>query len=812
MPSAGSSNFGEAAPPPSRQAFLPFRLKFTALAVPASQLIVSIAFAADCTELGLVRDSAQIMQLSEAAQDERPTTTYRDRLGQAWFLPLKGEHVGHGSARRLVCTLDGINYWRLEPTDPALRHDSSQDKLTFIDMSQATLTLDGRRSQILPPAASLNSAGINYQVALNYAQSSQRINDSGPHLNASTFGNLYAYRGGWYASNSFGWSQNTKLMRYETYALHESVETGLSLRLGDSVSRPTRQGESLQFAGISWGTDRNLRPGDFAPVLPALRNGSVLPGPLEVFINDTLQFQQNLQSGVYDLRNIPAQQGFNSYSVRTLDAQGNLVTVQREIYLPSSLLPAGIQSWQIDAGFRRKDFLIANANYGAPFVAGSYARGLSDTVTLGGQALYSRAASVMSVDYGQRLSDYWTGHIGLQAAKNMQRQGQALQARLEGGGRTWRILTETTQALKPLPGLTNRASLESQRLLRAQWNGWRDWNVGLTLVRSQREQTAREGIAALLFSTRLPNTHGSVSLGLTQTTSATGKQNAVTVSLFLPLGRSADQTNRSLYASQSSIDGKQLSRVQYDSSGQDARDSAWMVGATHDTRQAASSVDATWTGTTDKFELLASGRASSNDRNALVMLRSGLLWTEGALYSARPINGAFALVSAGEKDVGIYYENRDVGKTNNNGMLLVPGLRPFESNRLTVNPATWPIHWIASDVEREVVPPRGGGVRVSFKINAETWPAQTLLTPLTPNGKPYAAGTLVNATAEGESRETVIDRRGQLWIAELLPASTFTITQSGQRCTFRIPQSGAEGSTAPNEAISMKAESCEEAR
>jgi hypothetical protein len=46
---------------------------------------------------------------------------------------------------------------------------------------------------------------------------------------------------------------------------------------------------------------------------------------------------------------------------------------------------------------------------------------------------------------------------------------------------------------------------------------------------------------------------------------------------------------------------------------------------------------------------------------------------------------------------------------------------------------------------------------------------------------------VVYAVVDGEPRETVIDRRGQLWIAELLPATTFTITQAGKRCEFKLP-------------------------
>ena len=95
------------------------------------------------------------------------------------------------------------------------------------------------------------------------------------------------------------------------------------------------------------------------------------------------------------------------------------------------------------------------------------------------------------------------------------------------------------------------------------------------------------------------------------------------------------------------------------------------------------------------------------------------------MFRTRPITGAFALVSTVEEGVEVFHENRPVGHSDSRGMLLVPGLLALEPNRLGVNPASWPIHWVAREVEQQVIPPRGGGVLVSFKINADVWPAQT---------------------------------------------------------------------------------------
>ena len=143
-------------------------------------------------------------------------------------------------------------------------------------------------------------------------------------------------------------------------------------------------------------------------------------------------------------------------------------------------------------------------------------------------------------------------------------------------------------------------------------------------------------------------------------------------------------------------------------------------------------------------------------------------------------------------------------------MLLVPNLLALESNHLSVNPATWPIQWVAREVEQRVIPPRGGGVLVSFKINANSWPAQTMLRPVGPTGRPFAPGTVVLATADGDVHETVIDRNGQLWIGELLPATAFSIVQAGKRCEFNMPAPDDVSTTGATEPATIVAQQCKD--
>ena len=647
----------------------------------SGMLLVNFSFAASCLDLGLVKNSSAVMQLQEGGRQERSVVTYRDRDQKAWFLPLSSDSVGNNHAERWQCIFEGVAYWKVGAADTALQYEDDNNGLTFLDLSQVTHVIEGRKTLMRPRAQTLDSAGVNYQLALDYAAK---------HFNLSAYTEWYAHTDGWYLSTNLGLNRVGRITRFDTYALKESLNAGTFLRLGDAVSYPTPLGESQQFSGLSWGTDQNLRPGDFAPVLPTLRNSNVIPGPLEVFINDTLQFQQTLQNGVYDLRNIPVQNGFNSYTVRTIDALGNTVTVQREIYLPASLLPPGIARWRVDAGFQRQDAYTSNFHYGAPFLAASYATGINHNVTTGGYALVSKAVSTFAGEYDQRLSKLWTGHLGLLSAKNTQQQGYGIQARIEGSRQRWRFIGERMHALKPLPSIGSRTALVMQQLVRAQLSGIAGWNIALALAKSQREFVVREDVAVLSASTNIHNSGASIALSLSQTRSAGGRQQSLTLSLFIPL--SADNhKSHSLLGSQTNADGLQLSRVQYSSSAWAQQDPSWNVGVTQSSPEGLPSIDGAWSRKTDKLELQSMGRVGSGDFNGQVSLRSGLLWAGGSMFSTRPVEGAFALVSTAQEGVEIFHENRFMGKTDARGMLLVLSLRALEPNHLSVNPATWPI-------------------------------------------------------------------------------------------------------------------------
>jgi outer membrane usher protein len=740
----------------------------------------SLVQAADCRDAGLSASTRLIVELLEAGQGPRDAEVFRSADGAWWFIPLAPGVAAGASA--FTCTHEGETLRRASAQGDAVRFQAESATMTYIDRDSPNYVLDMRRRNVAPAGDLLPAAGLNYQLNANYVQS---------RLNPSAQVELFGYRGGWFGATSLGLVPG-KTTRFETYALKEDVETARSLRLGDAVTGPTVQGESLRFAGVSWGTDPTLQPADFAPVLPDLRGGNVVPGPMELYINDTLQFQQTLRSGVYDLRNVPAQLGFNRYRVRTTDALGNAVTVEREIYLPATLLPAGQSSFRLDAGLRRRDFLNSNFRYGAPVLSTSWARGLDFDTTTSVYALATRDARTASAAYDRRLSDAWAAHASLHVASGHGERGWGWKLRAEGGTRLWRATAEALGSPAGLPSLdAGRGALLSQQLLRAQWAGWSWITPGFTLLRSHRVGDAPQQVATLSATLRPGDSGMTVSASLSQLRNAGMRQNTAFIALLMPLDAHLRGWRENLAATTSSVDGGVLSRLQYSAAAADGSGQQWNAALNHDSRSGRPSADASWAGQTSMFELAASGRAMANEVQAQVSARSAVVFTQGSTFFTRPVGGAFAVVNTGQADVAILHDNRPVARTNAQGMAFVPGLRALEPNRISLDPTIWPIEWHAPRVVQDVTAPRGGGVMVSFRINAQSWPTDMLVQVLDEAGVPWPAGTEVRARADRQDRVGVIDRKGQLWLGELLPATRFSIRNGDNECEYDMPDPSA---------------------
>jgi outer membrane usher protein len=153
----------------------------------------------------------------------------------------------------------------------------------------------------------------------------------------------------------------------------------------------------------------------------------------------------------------------------------------------------------------------------------------------------------------------------------------------------------------------------------------------------------------------------------------------------------------------------------------------------------------------------------------------------GGVFLTNRIDDAFAVVQAGVPNVQVLNENRPIGTTNASGMLLVPTLRSYQSNKISIDPTDLPVD-VAVENTREVIAPSDrAGVLVNFRVRTDTDSA--LVTFTRPDGSIIPAGTV--AHLEGGD-DFVVGYDGQAFVGKLTGSNVVRIDLSDRTCIARF--------------------------
>ena len=98
-------------------------------------------------------------------------------------------------------------------------------------------------------------------------------------------------------------------------------------------------------------------------------------------------------------------------------------------------------------------------------------------------------------------------------------------------------------------------------------------------------------------------------------------------------------------------------------------------------------------------------------------INGSLALIDSEIAPSRRIDRAFGLVNLpGFPDVRVYLDNREAGRTDSEGRLLLPGLRPYEGNRVRLEVDDLPLDAEISTAEVEAVPYDRSGMTISFPL------------------------------------------------------------------------------------------------
>lgn len=160
--------------------------------------------------------------------------------------------------------------------------------------------------------------------------------------------------------------------------------------------------------------------------------------------------------------------------------------------------------------------------------------------------------------------------------------------------------------------------------------------------------------------------------------------------------------------------------------------------------------------------------------------QGALSFVDKRLFPSNTIFDSFGIVDTSSMaHVRVLQENRDVGKTDSSGRLLVPDMRSFDLNHIAIDPTDVPPDSTIDITAREVRPQDHSGVVIRFSVKLSHG---ALLELVDEAGKAVPLGSTATLRATGVTVPVGYD--GQAYLENLSPSNEVTVERTdGKRCT-----------------------------
>ncbi|SDR53757.1 outer membrane usher protein [Rhizobiales bacterium GAS113] len=723
-----------------------------------------------------------------------------------------GVNPGKDTAATDIIALDeiaGLSY----------RYDVPQQRLliTIPDSLRATQVY---RATTRPEAPTAVEAG--YGAVLNYnlfAASSGDFNRSAFAFNGvsatfdarafSPFGTLSQsaiVRSS--PASPAGASGQGGVLRLDTTFAYSDPQTLISYRAGDAITGGLAWTRPVRLGGFQTQRNFGLRADLITLPLASVSGSAAVPSTVDVYINNLKTYSQDLNTGPYQITNIPVITGGGEARIVLRDAAGHETQTTSPFYVSQSLLAPGLFDFSFEAGLPRINYgTTLDAYVRKPVASGSWRQGVFDWLTLeghaeaGGGLLNGGAGAVLrtggfGVASFALAASHFGGSTGLQPyasyearigpvtfnASSQMTFGNyndlaSVTARFQASGLKrspsifevlrYDIPLAGAPALSPLfidakpPKMLNRISIGAPL-------SFDSGSLSASYIDLRAASGDRSKILTASYSRPLP--FGAYVSATAFTDLGAKRNTGFFVGLSVPIGGSAT-------ASTSVSTGKDGTSVIEDVTkplGLEPGSVGWRVTGSQG-KPAVQSAAASYRSPYGWAE--ATIGHANHGATATAQVDGAIATMGTGVFLTSRIDDSFAVVEAGVPNVGVLYENRPIGVTDSNGRLLVPGLRSYQKNKIAIDTRNLPIDADVATTQDVIAPADRAGVRVDFGVRTKVEAAILVLS--TADGKPVPAGS--HGEIEGK-QEFVVGYDGRAYVKGLAPENSIVVTTERGTC------------------------------
>jgi len=548
-----------------------------------------------------------------------------------------------------------------------------------------------------------------------------------------------------------------------------------SLRFGDVIGRPGPWGGALRIGGVQLASNFSTQPAFVTFPTPSMFGETRLPSSLDLYVDDRLRYQRDLEPGSFRIDDVPVVTGSGQMQMVVTDILGREMTYTQDFYVSPELLRTGLSEYSYTLGAIRKNFGYESNNYGDIALLATHRYGVNDRLTVG-----ARAELGPDTQHVSGTADWSPGDTGVLTA------GVGLSSSSLGDGVAWNLGYQyhgsefrvgalalgTSRDFRLIDGDGYRVPPKTQIVLNGGWSGRFRGSIGLTFVQQDYHNDVTRRVVTLshnqtlfgnysmsVFGSYTSDRESSASVGLT-VSRALGKRRSASAYAF----HGDDNTRVRMEAQRSLTTGPSV---------------GYRVGTVIDTEN---QFDANVVGQTDHGRYSLDGEYLAGETSWRTSAAGSIAWLAGRPYFTREINEGFAVAKIGNfENVRVYVENQEVGQSDSHGRVLLPTLRPYETNRIRIEPMDLPLSSEVPIVTIEVAPSYRSGVVIDFPV---TSPRSALAQAMLPNGEPVPDGSAVFLT--GRSVPSVVGMNGMIYVVGADASTEVIIENADGRCSFTV--------------------------
>lgn len=590
--------------------------------------------------------------------------------------------------------------------------------------------------------------------------------------------------------------------RLDTSWSYSNPGSMITYSAGDVISGGLTWTRPVRLGGLQVERNFGLRPDLVTMPLPGLSGSAAVPSTVDVYVNNTRYLSQEVPAGPFEVNNLPVITGSGTARVVVRDALGRETVSESPFFASSDLLAPGLLDFSTEAGYARRFYGTESNNYDSRLMAsGTLRYGVRESLTVeghleGGGGLVNGGAGAV---FG--LGPFGVGSLAGSASHYEGRTGFQLAASAEFEFWQWHVFARTQRTFGDYTDIAGITAEGLSPLVP-------DFTFLTTAPPRALDQIS--------ISTPLRFDPGTLNFSYTNLDLPDdGDAQILSLSFNRPVGERAsafataftdleDEDSFGVFAGLSMSFGNDI----YASTGVSS-DPDGTVLTTDLVKSEQAEIGSYGWRLRDAEGSYANRAASVSYRAAIARLEAGVeqfddhyratAEAEGAvvvagkdIFLSPRIDDAFAVVDAGAPGVDVQYENRPVGRTNRRGKLLVPNLRSYEKNRLSIDPANLPVDATVGSVSDVAVPADRSGTVVKFDVDTQAQAALVVLRD--EQGDFLEAGSA--GTLEGSSEEFVVGYDGQAYIGGLSRQNRVLVEQPSRgRCVAEFefqPRTGQQ--------------------